>query len=138
MSNILVIYCLSTLMIKKMYLKQQRSLSVQQIQFYALLGLLIVLTYLLKSCSLSFYGCTLWFLSSLSIKSLQIAINKILRKIWNLPRYSHTSIVLCTARINDMIFYRFSKFMPRCLDMDHPLVSFIISDSMHLAYSWIW
>ena len=59
-----------------------------------------VLTYLLKSCSLSFYGCTLRFLSSLSIKSLQIAINKILRKIWNLPRYSHTSIVLCTARIN--------------------------------------
>ena len=54
--------------------------------------------------------------------------------------YSHTSIVLCTARINyiyDMIFYRFSKFMSRCLDMDHPLVSFVISDSMHLAYSFI-
>ena len=99
-----------------------------------------VLTYLLKSYCLSLYGCTLCFLSSLSIKSLQIAINKILRKIWNLPRYSHTSIVLCTARINYiyyMIFYRFSKFMSRCLDMDHPLVSFIISDSMHLTYSFI-
>ena len=36
-----------------------------------------------------------------------------------------------------MIFYRFSKFISRCLDMDHPLVSFIISDSMHLAYSFI-
>ena len=45
-----------------------------------------VLTYLLKSYCLSLYGCTLWFLSSLSIKSLQIARN--------LPRYSHTSIVL--------------------------------------------
>ena len=33
-----------------------------------------------------------------------------------------------------MIFYRYSKFMSRCLDMDHPLVS---SDSMHLAYSFI-
>ena len=80
-----------------------------------------VLTYLLKSYCLSLYGCTLWSLSSSSIKSLQIAINKLLRKIWNLPRYSHTSIVLCTARINyiyDMIFYRFSKFMSRCLDMD--------------------
>ena len=32
-----------------------------------------VLTYLLKSYCLSLYGCTLWFLSSLSIKSLQIA-----------------------------------------------------------------
>ena len=88
-----------------------------------------VLTYLLKSYCLSLYGCTIWSLSSSSIKSLQIAINKILRKIWNLPRYSHTSIVLCTARINyiyDIIFYRFSKFMSRCLDMDHPLVSFII------------
>ena len=41
MSNILFIYCLSTLMIKKIYLEQQRKLSVQQIQFYALLGLLI-------------------------------------------------------------------------------------------------
>ena len=36
-----------------------------------------------------------------------------------------------------MIFYRFLKLaMSRCLDMDHPLVSFIISDSMHLAYSF--
>ena len=27
--------------------------------------------------------------------------------------------------------------MSRCLDMDHPLVSFVISDSMHLSYSFI-
>ena len=39
--------------------------------------------------------------------------------------------------IYDMISYRFSKFMSCCLDMDHPLVSFILSDSMHLAYSFI-
>ena len=59
----------------------------------------LIKTYLVKSYCLSLYGCVLWSLSSVSLKSLQIAINKILRKIWHLPRHSHISIVLCVAKI---------------------------------------
>ena len=59
-----------------------------------------LLTFLFKMYCLSLYGCILWSLSSSSLKSLQVSFNKILRKIWHLPRNSHTSIVLCTARIS--------------------------------------
>ena len=51
-------------------------------------------------------------------------------------RFSEGPLWEVRLYIYDMIFYRFSKFMSRCLDMDHPLVSFIVSDSMHLAYSF--
>ena len=60
----------------------------------------IVLTYLFKTYCLPLYGCILWSLSSHAIKHLQIAINKILRRIWHLPRNSHTSIVLKTSNIS--------------------------------------
>ena len=59
-----------------------------------------VLTYLFKMYCLSLYGCTLWSLCSSALKYLQVAINKILRRIWHLPPISHTSIVLNTAEIN--------------------------------------
>ena len=80
-----------------------------------------VLTFLYKMYCLSLYGCTLWSLSSTSLRCLQVAINKILRRIWHLPRNSHTSIVLNTARISyihNIIMYRYSKFISRCLDSE--------------------
>ena len=48
-----------------------------------------ILCFLFKSFCLSLYGCVLWSLSSSSLKILQIAINKILRKIWHLLHLSH-------------------------------------------------
>ena len=41
--------------------------------------------YLIKSYCLSLYGCVLWSLSTPSLKLIEIALNKILRKVWNLP-----------------------------------------------------
>ena len=55
--------------------------------------------YLIKTYCLSLYGCALWSLSSPSIRIAEIALNKILRKVWNLPRLSHSSVVHCTSQI---------------------------------------
>ena len=65
---------------------------------------------------------------------IKIAINKILRKIWHLPRHSHTSIVLCVAKIlyiHEIIFKRFTNFFQRCTNSDIPLVNCVFQDSSY-------
>ena len=56
-----------------------------------------MICYLIKSYFLSSYGFALWSLASPSIKIIEIFLNKILRKVWNLPRISHTRIVYYIA-----------------------------------------
>ena len=69
-----------------------------------------VLTYLFVSLSMEvFYG----LYRQIHLKHLQVSINNILRKIWNLPPNSHTSIVLKTAGLSflsNMIINRFDLF----------------------------
>ena len=55
--------------------------------------------FLLKSYCLSLYSCSLWSLSTPSLRSIEVALNRILRRICNLPQRSHTSIVHCTAKV---------------------------------------
>ena len=74
-------------------------------------------SYLIKLFTLSLFGSPLWSLSSPSLKMFEIALNKILRKIWNLPYQSHSGIVHCIAQINtisNLIFDRFCSFYSRC------------------------
>ena len=63
-----------------------------------------VLTFLYKMYCLSLYGCTLWFLSSTSLRCLQVAINKILRRIWHLPRNSY---VYCPQYSKDFLYIQY-------------------------------
>ena len=58
--------------------------------------------FLVKSFCLSLYGCTLWKLSTSSLKLIEISLNKLLRKVWNLPYNSHTSIVHCVAQTSSI------------------------------------
>ena len=44
-----------------------------------------VKTFLLQSYCLSLYGSCLWSLNAPSINLIEVALNKILRKIWRLP-----------------------------------------------------
>ena len=86
------------------------------------------------------YNLYLWSLSSRALSHLLVAIYKVLRRIWHLPSYSHTSIVLCTAGISfihNIILHRFNKFISQCLDSDICLVRYIIIDSLKFAYSFI-
>ena len=66
--------------------------------------------YLIKSYCLSLYGSALWSLGSPSIKIIEISLNKILRKVWNLPRMSHTRIVHCIAGIPSILHLVYSRF----------------------------
>ena len=70
----------------------------------------------------------------------EIAFNKILRKIWNLPSHSHTSTVHCVANIltiRNIVHKRFFVFIHQCLSSASPLVSRIISDSCYYTYNSI-
>ena len=64
--------------------------------------------YLVKCYCLSLYGCTLWSLSTLSVK---IILNKILRKVWNLPRNSHTGILHCVAQVHTISNLLYKRFL---------------------------
>ena len=97
-------------------------------------------SYLLKSYCLSLYGCSLWSLSSPSIKLIEIALNKLLRRVWNLPYQSHSGIVHCTARIShvsNFIFDRFCVLLSRSLSSPSGLVKSIFLNSSYYAYSFI-
>ena len=59
-----------------------------------------VKTFLLKFYCLSLYGCCLWTLSAPSIRVVEVALNKILRKIWRLPPRSHSAIAHCVAQVD--------------------------------------
>ena len=52
-----------------------------------------VKSFLVKTYCLSLYGCLLWTLNSPSLKLIETALNKLLRKVWNLPYNSHTAFV---------------------------------------------
>ena len=87
---------------------------------------------------LSPYGCHLWSFSSKSLNALQIALNKILRKVWNLPSRSHSSIVHCTAiipAIHNTVFRRFNQFISSSVLSHVPIVSSIIHQSSLLAHN---
>ena len=60
------------------------------------------LTFLFRSFCFSLYGCALWHLDSKSVSTIEIAFNKVLRCIWNLPANSHTRIVHCSARLTSL------------------------------------
>ena len=63
-------------------------------------------------------------------------MNKILRKVWNLPHRSHTSIVHCTADIPaicSIVYSRSCKFLSRSLLSYAPIVSSIIRESSSLV-----
>ena len=58
-----------------------------------------VKTKLLLSFCLSLYGSALWFSSSSALRSLEIAFNNILRRIWSLPRMCHICTVSPSWRV---------------------------------------
>ena len=97
-----------------------------------------VKTFLLQSYCLSLYGCCLWSLNSPSINLIEIALNKILRKIWHLPPRSHTAIVHCVAQvdtISNLLNKRFQTFLSRSLSSSSPLIKTICNESSYWIYS---
>ena len=95
--------------------------------------------FLIKSFCLSLYGCTLWSLSSSSIKIIEVALNKILRKVWNLPHHSHTAIIHCVAlvpTICNLLYKRFCSLYSCALSSSSLLVKSIFTNCSQLMYTF--
>ena len=96
--------------------------------------------FLLKSYCLSLYGCGLWSLSSSSIKILEVSLNKLLQKLWCLPRTSHSSIVHCISQIDTISGFIFNcshSLLSSSLTSSSSLVRSIFSASSQYVYSFI-
>ena len=63
---------------------------------------LSIKTQLFLSFCLSLYGAALWRVSCPQLRSLEVSFNNILRKIWSLPRQSHTGIVHSVAGLQSI------------------------------------
>ena len=75
-------------------------------------------THLFQAYCLSLTGSALWNLASPLISSLEVAFNNIIRKIWSLPRRSHTALVHLTASLSsvyNMIYLRSASLFHRAL-----------------------
>ena len=95
--------------------------------------------FLFKSYCLSLYGCSLWSHSSSSLKLCEVALKKSLRKLWCLPRKSHSTIVHCVAQIDTISAIALSRFHSlRCsaLSSSSPLVKSVFSVSSSIVYSF--
>ena len=98
-----------------------------------------VKSFLIKSYCLSLYGCTLWSLSTSSMKLIEVALNKLLRKVWNLLCKCHTGIVHCVAQVHticNILYKRFCSLQSHALLSPSPLVRAVSSDSPKLVYTF--
>ena len=87
---------------------------------------------LLKVYCLSLYGCCLWSLNTPAIRIIEIALNKVLQKIWHLPSCAHTGIVHCVAQvhtISNMLYDRFQLFFSKASSSSSSLIRSIITES---------
>ena len=61
-----------------------------------------VMSRLFQAYCLSLHGSCLWSLSSPALHNIEVAFNKVLRKIWHLHPRSHTAIVHLVARLHSL------------------------------------
>ena len=100
---------------------------------------LSVRNHLVKQFCLSMYGCTLWSLSCKNLCIIERALNKIFRRIWNLPPLSHTRIVHCVSNVqsvSNLLYMRFNSMLSRALSSLSPLVKCVFKDSSQWGYSF--
>ena len=87
---------------------------------------------LFQAYCLSLYGCSLWRLDCPALRSLGVAFNQVIKRIWHLPRNCHTAIVHSVGLISsifNIVFARFSKFFSSAVLHSSPLVRsvFVVS-----------
>ena len=95
--------------------------------------------FLFKSYCLSLYGATLWSLSSPSIRLIEVALNNILREVWNLSFKSHTGSVHSVAQIptiSNILYDHFWSFFSRAVSFSSSFVRSILTDSSNYVYTF--
>lgn len=88
--------------------------------------------FLLKSFCLSLYGSSLWSLSSPYLDTIQVAINHILRRIWMLPRHSHTGICHTLSQILAVSNIVYKRSLAHCTHLPSLLHPHLLMLSSHL------
>ena len=84
---------------------------------------------LFQSYCLSLYGSCLWRLNCEELNSLSVSFNNIIRRIWNLPGISHTSIVHSVGSvvcIHNIVYIRFSSLCSTAMFHSSSLVCTIL------------
>ena len=99
----------------------------------------VTLTRLFNSFCLSLHGAAIWNLSNPSLRSLEVAFNNILRKIWRLPLNCHTRILHLTAKLISPfnLIYRRSQSLFTSATTKSPssVVRYVFSSSVNLCYN---
>ena len=98
-----------------------------------------VLSRLFQSYCLSLYGSSIWSLSSSSLHNLEIAFNKILRRIWRLPNRSHTGIVHLVAKLDSLFnvtFRRSNSLLRAASECPSVLVQTVFRDASSACFSF--
>jgi len=93
---------------------------------------------LFQSFCLSLYGCALWKLDSAALNSFSVAFHNVIRRIWNLPRRSHTAIVqslASTGGIHNIVYSRFCGLFRSASVHSSGLIRSIFSDSAQTCNS---
>ena len=70
---------------------------------------------------------------------IQVALNHVIRKIWKLPRQSHTSICHCIAQIpaiRNQIMKRFHSLYKSAVSSPSPVVESVFSSSSFMTFSF--
>ena len=68
-----------------------------------------ILTRLFQSYCISLYGSALWALSCPALHLIEVAFNRVLRRIWYLPSRSHTGIVYLVANLDSLFIFIFRQ-----------------------------
>ena len=90
-----------------------------------------VKTHLFSSFCLSLYGAALWRVSCPQLRALEVSFNNVLRKIWSLPRHSHTGIVQSVAGLQSIyntVLYHSRKLIASAKTSKCSLISDIFSE----------
>ena len=99
----------------------------------------VTLTRLFHSFCLSLHGAAIWNLSNPSLRSLEVAFNNILWKIWRLPFNCHTRILHLTARLLSpfyLIYHRSQSLVSSVTNKcPSSIVRSVFSRSVNLCYT---
>ena len=98
-----------------------------------------ILSRLFQSYCLSLYGSSLWSLSSPLLRNIEVAFNKILRRIWHLPNRCHTRILHLVAGLDsifNVVAKRSKYLLYAASNCPSSLTRSIFRDSSSLCYTF--
>ena len=73
------------------------------------------------------------------MRIIEVVLNKILRKVWNLPRNSHVAVVHCVALVPtvcNLLYKRFCSLYFCALSSSSLLIKSVFTESSYLMYTF--